>query len=432
LIAGALVGLWFLFINPPFFIMDENRHFYRAYQVSEGHFTATYQGHEVGGVLPESLNLTETAIIQKESAEKPSVENIFKMLTLALESQKRVFIEFGGSSLTSPVAYIPQALAIFLGRLFNFSPLILLYLGRLANFSVWLVLVYFAVKKTPILKWVFILLALMPMSLAQAASLSVDALVNSVSLFLLAFIFSYAFGEQKKLNNLGIFLLFALASLLALSKPLYLPLLVLFFLIPVKKIGSKKKYLGVAVLLFLLSAAEVAIWSYFIRKFSFIDNASLGFLFSHLGHYVISFFETLWVLGALFIKQFVGGFGLQVKPPLPDFVEYSYLALMIIVAFLGGRKSPKINWLQRSALGAVLVSCIILGSAYFFSFCLFGSQIWCIWGRYLIPFAPLFFILFLNRRFGPKNPLALNAVAVLYLFFALPYISFLLFERYYL
>jgi hypothetical protein len=54
-VIGFLFGISNVILVPPFQIADEDRHFYRAFQVAEGGIIAdTYQG-AVGGWLPESV-----------------------------------------------------------------------------------------------------------------------------------------------------------------------------------------------------------------------------------------------------------------------------------------------------------------------------------------------------------------------------------------
>src|SRR6202795_4617454 len=98
----------------------------------------------------------------------------------------------------SPVGYIPHAVGIGLGRLFGASPLVLFYLGRLFGLGAWMVLVFLAIKTTPILKWSYFLLALMPMTLYLAASNSVDSVVIRVAFLSSAQLLSWAYDTKKE------------------------------------------------------------------------------------------------------------------------------------------------------------------------------------------------------------------------------------------
>ena len=54
-VVGAVVGVLFAVLSPPFASPDEATHFFRAYQLSEGHVFADRHGHRVGGMLPSSV-----------------------------------------------------------------------------------------------------------------------------------------------------------------------------------------------------------------------------------------------------------------------------------------------------------------------------------------------------------------------------------------
>ena len=52
---ATLFGLLFLFITPPFQGPDEINHFYKAYQIADGHFTSEIKDDRLGGHIPKSI-----------------------------------------------------------------------------------------------------------------------------------------------------------------------------------------------------------------------------------------------------------------------------------------------------------------------------------------------------------------------------------------
>jgi len=133
-------------------------------------------------------------------------------------------------------------LMIFLGKLVNCSPIVLIYLGRLANLLMYIFIIFWAIKITPIQKWVFLLLALMPMTLYLAASLSADCFTIAISILTIAMFFKLAFDPGKThVNNRDICILIALAILMALTKQIYLLLMFLFFIIPPDKFKNRRR-----------------------------------------------------------------------------------------------------------------------------------------------------------------------------------------------
>ena len=75
-----------------------------------------------------------------------------------------------------PIGYLPQAAGIAVGRLFGAPPLICFYLARLANLLVAVTLLFFAIRLAPFGKQLFVLMALLPVTMMELASVSSDAL----------------------------------------------------------------------------------------------------------------------------------------------------------------------------------------------------------------------------------------------------------------
>ncbi len=73
----------------------------------------------------------------------------------------------------------------------------IIYLARFANLLLYVLIVYSAIKLTPVHKWVFFLLALMPMTLYEAASLSADSFTIAVSFLLIALFLKFSFYYKK-------------------------------------------------------------------------------------------------------------------------------------------------------------------------------------------------------------------------------------------
>jgi uncharacterized membrane protein len=87
------------------------------------------------------------------------------------------------AALYPPIPYIASASVMFIGKLLNFSPLDLIYPARLVNLFLYTLIVYMAIKLIPVHKWVLLLLALMPMTLYEAATLSADSFTIANSSF---------------------------------------------------------------------------------------------------------------------------------------------------------------------------------------------------------------------------------------------------------
>ena len=185
LVIGFVWGCSYLVVTPPFQVADEDRHFYRAYQIAEGDFVASVHDGQAGGWLPESVFRcgSSTSYMRWRKDQKIDRDAIVAQFKDPLNTDQRRFGQFR-SAVYSPVAYLPSALMIRLGIELNLSPVLLMYLARLMNLLCWLLLVGLAIRLIPFYQWVFFVLALTPMSVFQAASVSADCMTNALALFI--------------------------------------------------------------------------------------------------------------------------------------------------------------------------------------------------------------------------------------------------------
>ena len=461
-IIALIFGLIFLFITPPFQAEAEYQHFYRSFQISKGEIIAKKQitdcyGHQfetslpttlcVGGMLPKSVVKTakKTAQLQLEyhPERKQKISNILAQLNIPLNPQNRVFIRFPNSAIYSPISYLPQAIGITLGRLFNFPPVLLLYFGRITNLIIWIICIYFAIKITPLGKtWLF-LLALMPMSLFQAASLSADAITNGLSFLLISLILNLALNPEKTIQKNDIFLLTTISILLSLSKlGSYFPLLFLFLLIPIKKFPTAKKYWLTIITILLLNTGLILLWYSLVKDLNVsslnlrVANVSttgqLAYILNHPLQYLQINFRTFFTYGKEYLEQFIGRLGwIDTALPKPHLLTYGIL--LIATATNSSRPNIRITLTQKILLIIILISnSIFIATMLYLSWMPVGAQIiQGIQGRYFIPLAPLFLLLFYNQKIKlnfNNYPTLLSS----YVIFSCTLTAALLLKRYYL
>ncbi|HMK54812.1 MAG TPA: DUF2142 domain-containing protein, partial [Methanobacteriaceae archaeon] len=262
LIFGLIFGLLFLFLTPPFQVPDEEAHLYKSFHLSQGKIKADYSNIEPGIYIPNSLNQTTGAFVylHYHAERKLQLSSVWQLLNGGVKGPP-VFKDHIGTLSYPPFPYLVSALTIKIGDLTGASPLIWMYLGRIANLLVWLFLVYWAIRITPVHKWVFMALALMPMTIFLAGSLSADSFTIAISFLTIAFLFKYAFDPEKEMleiRDLGLLLLLFIS--LTLSKQLYNLVILLFLLIPSSKLGGRRNKIVIFVLMLL--SVFVVQWSW--------------------------------------------------------------------------------------------------------------------------------------------------------------------------
>ena len=420
-------GLIFTLIIAPFHAESEPQHYYRSYQISEGKLIAdkkitdcygqqfeTYLPSTtcVGGMLPKSIlttaKITEGIESRKNPKRKQNLQDIIALLNLPLDSNNRVFLRFPNISLFFPLTHLPQAFGMAIGRLFHLSPLVLLYLGRICNLLVWVLLVYLAIKIIPFYKWVLILLALTPMSLFQASSLSGDALTNGLSFLLIAVILKTAFKREKQITKSEIFILALLSLLLSLCKLAYCPILFLLWVIPVQRFRSKKQYFLTLSGIVLFSLAAVLSWLVLTRHLNVplrldaptvTTEQRLDYLASQPWKLLVLIGNTLRVHGLTYLEQYLGGMGWG-ETKMPFWHMVSYGLVLLGVAACDREKDIAISAKQKAIILSIVVTNIVLifTLLYITWTSLDSDVIQGIQGRYFIPLSPLVFLLLYNQK----------------------------------
>ena len=310
-----------------------------------------------------------------------------------------------------PGPYVASASVIFVGKLVNFhSSDMIIYFARFANLLLYILIVYTAIKLTPVHKWVFFLLALMPMTLYEAASLSADSFTIAVSFLLIALFLKFSFDYGKKeLNREDILILFFAGLMIALSKQIYIVLLLLFFSIPSYKFKSRKRALSLFSVISIPLLLIIEGWGFLIQgayvpilpEISF--HGQIWFMFSHPIAFMQALLSSFLHYAEYYLVSFVGTFGWldnRLDTPLPSVLVYIYWAVLILVS-LTDNTDLDINLKQKLVyLMTFSLSFLSIFVLEYIAWNPVGSNIIeGIYGRYFIPIAPLFFLLFYNNRF---------------------------------
>lgn len=142
---------------------------------------------------------------------------------------------------SNKVSYLPASLAFFLGDLFKF-PFNLTYIGALfINLFVYVGIVFLAIRKTPIGKYLMLVIGLIPTTLFMACSFSYDPPITAFVLLGLAYYLYEMKNKDKKLTMSSALIMATSFTLGTMAKPVYAFLLLLFFTLPKDKFKSSKK-----------------------------------------------------------------------------------------------------------------------------------------------------------------------------------------------
>ena len=108
------------------------------------------------------------------------------------QEQATKFMAFAGTEGYHPVAYAPYILAAAIGNLLKLDFPNLLLLMRLLGLITFTAVAAYAIKLTPTLKWAFMLIAMLPVSIYNRSVLSADGAALAYALVITALCFSAA------------------------------------------------------------------------------------------------------------------------------------------------------------------------------------------------------------------------------------------------
>ena len=111
-------------------------------------------------------------------------------------AQAPVFAPFAGTEGYSPVAYAPYIIAAAIGRLLGLDLPELLFLMRFVGLVVFTAVTAYAIAVAPALKWAFVLIAMLPVSLYNRVVLSADGAALSYALVITALCFRAAWNPS--------------------------------------------------------------------------------------------------------------------------------------------------------------------------------------------------------------------------------------------
>ena len=391
-------GTLFLLLTPPLQAPDEGRHLLRAFAISEGTLLAESLPGQVAGVdVPRSLVDLERELspgLRRKTGLRQDPARLEAALAERLAPDDRVRIAL--PSLYSPLAYLPQALGIGLGRALGAAPVALVWLGRAANLLFYALAVAAALRLAPAHRVVFALLALTPMALFEAASLAADGAANALAFLFAAAVLRAADTGRPTLVARQIAGLALLASALALTKQAYAPLAAAALAIPAPRFASRReRALGLAAIVG-CAALAAGLWFLALRgltlqPLTFVADpgAQLRFLAAHPLAALAVPLRSALLRGGSWLLTFVGVLGsLDVR--LPGAVYLLHPLVLLAAALLDGGPASPLRGARRLWLLAVAA-----GTGLFVL--LLGYVAWTppgdslvrhVQGRYFLPLAP--------------------------------------------
>ncbi|MDR1797140.1 MAG: DUF2142 domain-containing protein [Clostridiales Family XIII bacterium] len=434
LIAILATGAFYLFVFPPNSAPDEAIHFSSAYETAD-----ILIGQQSGDVLTINMRKADTSF-HDDQYEEIDYSNFPDKYTYGFFERDltEAAPDADGSQVVPskrltgvpyPYIYGPQAVGILLARLLHTNPVWLYLLARIFNLVFYAVCIWLAVKLTPVGKGIFALIAMWPMLIELAASVSSD--IFSIALAFLAFAQYLRIAHQEqpaKLRDLA--LLVCTMALLGPPKVVFMPVFMLAFFLPKHCFASRKYDVLFRVLIAVIFA---------LLLYSILDN------FTHRGEdgtpiithgagpfYTVAdlledprFFaasckRTVTMYAEFYLHSMIGADLGWLEIHVNKILIEVFLALSVLAGLRARADfalAPPLSWRKRLMFGLIfLLAALGTAIVMFVSWTPYGAwYIEGIQGRYFLPAIPaLFFALLGWRRQRIYLPLGIAALALFF------------------
>lgn len=391
LVLGAVLAAAWLIVMPYARVPDEEAHFFRIYEITQGHLRSEERigesGRDLGRYMPRNLDLDTRQ-------HYTTFRDVIDHRNLQLDRANEVWYSFPNMALYSPVSYLPQVIGVKLADVFTGNVLWIIYAGRLAGLLTALLLFYYALKRLPVKKECMFLIAMLPMVFQEMVSLSADSFINALAVFTTGFCLSLLFEEGvRQITPKELCIIWVLAPLIGLCKVVYLPLCLLFFLIPARMFGSRRKKifhtLGPTALAVTLNAVWMAVAD--------VGGSASGEQTAFILHYPFAFlmiaYRSLLTFGHDVLMELMGSNMGGLNIAVDELPLLLLLGLTVVLAAAPQRGQKRIGTVPKLVMSLVwlMILAMTWGSMYLgynetANYLITGFQ-----GRYLIPIA--FFML---------------------------------------
>ncbi|MBF6328553.1 DUF2142 domain-containing protein [Nocardia transvalensis] len=411
-VVAAAFGVIFSVVTPPFWGHDEITQFGRAYQVAHGGFTphriADDRGVAYGGDIPASIDgLMSYAFDDynhNPGEPDPMVADPVAYDLLGsgpVTTTVATPVWFTNTAAYSPVPYVPAAVGIRLAQALDLSVGATVELTRLAGLVAYLAVVAFALRalRGYRVQWLAFTVAVLPIALFQAGTVTADTLTNALAILVSCLLVKGLF-LRAELTRWETAAALAATIALPLSKPTYVLLAMLVVLIPARqyRFGNWLRWLpwcGAA-----LGAALFAVWMKIAAPttdgmglmrppaqwHSVRPSDQLDGIFSHPGHFLSTFVDSVWYRDQRWFTQFFGelGFAYIDVPALT--ILACLLAFAVSVGIAERFSAPRLRTVIVALTVAASVAMIYVTLYMSFSpvdyYLVDGVQ-----GRYFVPLA---------------------------------------------
>jgi len=357
-------GSAIIFIVPPLRGPDEIAHFLRIYSYMHGELLPSAELDGRKGIFVErelynKLHFFRAAgewfaRAREQGLRYGQIMPLYQHLVVPVEEETDgsvIFAPFAGTEGYNPAAYVPYVVAGVIGFKLDFPHLLLLM--RLLGLVTFTAVAAYAIAVTPVLKWPFVLIALLPVSLYNRSVLSADGAALSSALVITALCLRGASGRAGQPWKRSLWMTFC-----ALSKqPQIIFVLLEFMVYPMKELPRRWRNVAIVVLPCLVLwpvwviavSAEMAAWRLQLEEHHppehFDPLWKLSYIWEHPFHFPLAAWRALSGWWHRLWQELIGILGWQdvlLQPWIYVILTLSLLLLPLQKLQLDGRTRARV------------------------------------------------------------------------------------------
>lgn len=394
-----ILGIAFSVVFPPFSIPDETAHYRSVYSISNA---LLLRGTDAV-MRADDLSFLEAAYQNGGYISQEYYQSLIGNLRLFIEDPSLIDTDrvapFSFAGVKIPHVYLASAVGFSISQIAGFSTIVSIYFARFFNLAVYIVLLFIAIRNIPQGKRILSVVALLPMTIHQVASLSYDATILGMAFLLLALILK-AISEERRISRKEAIAIVVISCLLAPCKVVYSLISLLALFISNDKFESRLQGIVFKVLVFGLSILYICLTSLFsislIAENQAPEEGMRGYALSSIAErpgwfinlFINTCFERSDFLLFSMLGYWLGSFQEGLQLPIAFFMPFLFILLL---AAIRNRKEYPLRPAIRISMLAIFVCVFLLTTlTMFLAFTKIGFEVIDgVQGRYFLPVLPL-------------------------------------------
>lgn len=333
------------------------------------------------------------------------------------------------------LGYMPQIMGISIARLLHFGPVRMFLMGKLFMLLCYTAIVYASIKLLPVGKEMLSVIALLPVSLAQATSFSYDGMVTAVSFLFIASVLRVIY-EERDIRRSELLVLAVAIVFMSAIKVVYFMIGLIMFAIPTERFSKKKKKLLVIMCILMIGAVSILCSRFSqvvelstVPTEGYMDKQTytIGALLNEPIRIVYIVYATIRNGASGYMSTLLGsGMGWSYVS-IPRILQFGLVVVMVFASLQREGEKEQLSAKKKGWFVLAALLCVVaIEGAMLLAYTPYGvNYIKGVQGRYFIPILPLLLVLLKTDAIVVKKDIKMHVNMALYViqYFSLLYIG---------